>query len=305
MHQEKKQFGQVALLGAPNAGKSTLVNVLAGQKVSIVSKKPQTTRFRLTAIIEYGKAQMGMIDTPGIFYAKDSFDKKMVKMAWQALEQIDEVVLLIAADTAISDNVEYILHHLSLMKRSVIAVINKIDKVKKEKLLVLAEKLSKQDRVEQVMMISALKKDGVDDLLKTLIARLPNGEWGYDSQMVSDLPDRLFAAEILREKLLYYLHQELPYCLAVETEVWRLEKNAKSKKTILHIYQIIHIEKENHRAMILGRGGKNLKTIASAARGEMENIFEQKIFLKIFIRLTPHWQTQTSNYPFLFSNVGA
>ncbi|MDI9313310.1 MAG: GTPase Era [Hydrotalea sp.] len=285
-----KQFGVVALLGAPNAGKSTLANVLTGQKVSIVSRKPQTTRFRLTAIVESGGAQMALIDTPGIFNAKDSFDRQMVKAAWQALERVDCAVLLIAADSGLTPNVLHILSQLEKNKASVIAVLNKIDKVKKEQLLSLAEKIEKESSVERVLMISALKKDGTSDLLKLLVSRLPQGAWHYDSDQASDLPDRLFAAEILREQLFNYLHQELPYRLGVETESWKVEKNNKTNKTTLHIHQTIHIEKENHRPMILGRGGQNMKTIASRARQQMEELFEQKVFLKIFIRLTPDWR---------------
>ncbi len=300
---EAKKFGVVALLGAPNAGKSTLVNVLTGQKVSIVSKKAQTTRFRLTAIIERDNSQMAMIDTPGVFNtsgSQDNFDKQMVKAAWQALDKVDGAVFLVAADSGITPNVEYILKNFAKLNQQVIAVINKIDKVKKEKLLTLANYLTEQPAVQKVMMISALKKDGTEDLLQLLLTMLPQGEWGYDSETASDLPDRLFAAEILREQLFHYLHQELPYRLGVETEKWTLQKNDKTKKETLHIYQTIHIEKENHRPMILGRGGQNLKAIASRARLEMEEVFEQKVFLKIFIRLTPDWRNKKEMAPFGF-----
>ena len=286
----EQRFGNIALIGAPNAGKSTLTNALVGQKVSIVSKKPQTTRFRITAIVEKGNSQFGLIDTPGVFIAQKEFDRAMVSSAWHALERVEGVVLMVAADMGINATVEHIIKRLRQQKKPVIIAINKIDRVEKKTLLRLVDALPTDESINRVMLISALKKDGVDDLLAAMLALLPVGPWGYDSEMASTLPDRLFAAEILREQLFRQLHQELPYRLMVETEQWGVQKNEHTKKEVLHIHQTIHIEKESHRAMILGRGGQTLKTIASHARGEMEKIFESKVFLKIFVRVTPGWQ---------------
>lgn len=340
---QSKQFGRVAILGAPNVGKSTLTNLLVGQKISIVSKKPQTTRFRITGIRQDKNCQMVLIDTPGIFSPKGRFDKIMIKEAWNALSQIDVILLLMNGQLAITHSLQYnIIKQLQDKKKSLAAdqilplwvVINKIDLVPKSQLLALVKNLETVG-LTKIFLISALKGDGVQDLIYALTQAMPYGEWQFSPDEVSTLPDRLFVAEILRESLFHFLHQELPYGLTVETEQWdftgeeltsesfrekkidevefigsafnelklnqkNLSNNQKKLTThkiqpltrprLLRLAQVIHIMKPQHRAMILGKGGATLKKIASRARLEMERQLGCRVFLTVFVRVTPKWQ---------------
>jgi len=283
--------GYVVILGAPNAGKSTLLNALVGAKVAIVTPKVQTTRTRITAIAVEGPVQIVFVDTPGIFAPRRRLDRAMVQAAWAGAGDADVSVLLVDAAHYNAAHMAPILEGLGQLKSAPILALNKVDAVAKDKLLALAAELNAKARSSDTFMISALTGDGVADLKAHLAARMPQGPWLYPADQLADMPERLLAAEITREKLFLRLHQEVPYGLTVETESWEERKDGSAR-----INQAIHVAREAHKPIVLGKGGQTLKSIGAAARAEMEQIFDRRVHLFLFVRVTEGWADDPEHY---------
>jgi GTPase len=279
-----RRCGYVALVGAPNAGKSTLLNLLVGTKLSIVTPKVQTTRSRVLGIALKGDAQLIFIDTPGIFAPKRRLDRAMVAAAWAGADDADIVVVLVDAARGIDDDTRGILDRLKTTQRRRVLALNKIDLVKREQLLPLAGELSQLCDFERVFMISSTAGDGTADLGDFLAGAVPEAPWLYPEDQLTDLPQRLLAAEITREQIYLQLHQELPYAAAVETEQWEERQDGSVK-----ISQVIHVQREGQKAIVLGKGGAQVKKIGAAARGELEKLLERRVHLFLFVRVTPEW----------------
>lgn len=277
-----KRCGFITLLGLPNAGKSTLINQLVGQKVSIVSRKVQTTRSRVLGITINRDTQMVFIDTPGIFEPKKTMERAMVKTAFDALGEAD--IALHIVDASRKPPRENIIIDRLPRDKPVWLVLNKIDKIKKEELLALSQSLNQQYPYEATFMISALKDDGIERLREELTGRMPESDWLFDEDQVSDMPVRMVAAEITREKLFETLHQEVPYELFVETESWESFDNGSIK-----ISQIIYVQKESQKGIILGKGGRLIKQVGQAARLELEDIMACPVHLKLFVKVKDKW----------------
>ena len=276
--------GFVALIGAPNAGKSTLANHLVGNKVSIVSHKVQTTRAIVRGITIRDNAQIVFIDTPGIFRPRRKLDEAMVNAAWGGVHDADLIVLLIDAERGIRGDAEAILKSLQGENQRKILLLNKIDTVARDTLLLLAAKANENVDFEQTFMISALKGDGCEDFLDYLAVELPNGPWLYPEDQISDLPMRQLAAEITREKLYLRLHQELPYASHVETENWTEKKDGSVK-----IDQTIYVQRATHKKIVIGKGGQSIKAISTGARKEIGEILGQKVHLFLFVKVRENW----------------
>jgi len=287
----KQRCGYVALVGAPNAGKSTLLNLLVGTKLSIVTPKVQTTRTRVLGIALKGDAQLIFIDTPGIFAPKRRLDRAMVAAAWAGAEDADIVVVLVDAARGIDGDTRGILERLRATQRRRVLALNKIDLVKREQLLPLARELALLCDFERVFMISSTAGDGTGDLLEFLAGAVPEAPWLYPEDQLTDLPQRLLAAEITREQLYLQLHQELPYAAAVETEQWEERPDGSVK-----ISQVIHIQREGQKAIVLGKRGEQVKKIGAAARGELEKLLERRVHLFLFVRVTPEWAEDRAHY---------
>jgi GTPase len=283
--------GYVALVGAPNAGKSTLLNLLVGTKLSIVTPKVQTTRTRVLGIAIRGEAQLIFVDTPGIFAPKRRLDRAMVAAAWAGAEDADIVVVLVDAARGFDDDTRAILERLKPAKRRAVLALNKIDLVRREQLLPLAEELSRACDFERVFMISSTAGDGTSDLADFLGGAVPEAPWLYPEDQLTDLPQRLLAAEVTREQLYLQLHQELPYAAAVETEQWE-ERNDGSVK----ISQVIHVQREGQKAIVLGKGGAQVKKIGAAARAELEKLLGRRVHLFLFVRVTEDWAEDRARY---------
>jgi GTP-binding protein Era len=282
----------VALIGAPNVGKSTLLNRLIGAKISIVSAKVQTTRRRLLGILVEGPAQIVFVDTPGIFTPRRRLDRAMVHTAWRSAEDADLIVLLIdATRKRLDDETRSIVDGLKREGRRAILAINKIDVVKRPKLLGLAQELFDMGIFDEVFMISAETGDGVDDLIKSLAARLPEGPWHYPADQISDMPMREIAAEITREQLFRQLHAELPYALTVEQESW--EDFADGS---LRVGQQIIVARESQRAIVLGQGGQRIKAVREAAQAEIGVLTGRKVHLFLHVKLRENWQDDPERY---------
>lgn len=281
---EQMRCGFVALIGAPNAGKSTLLNQMVGAKISIVTHKVQTTRARIRGIALEAGAQLVFVDTPGIFQPKRRLDRAMVDAAWGGAADADAVVLLVDAQRGIDEDVERILKGLKESGRDVILAINKIDLVKREKLLALTAALAEAGDFTDTFMISAENGSGVADLRTHLASLMPLGPWHYPEDQIADVPLRSMAAEITREKLYLRLHQELPYALTVETEQWKELKDGSAR-----IEQIVFVERDSQKKIVIGKGGASLKAIGRLAREEMEEQFEQKIHLFIHVKVRGGW----------------
>lgn len=284
--------GVVAVVGAPNAGKSTLVNQLVGAKVSIVTHKVQTTRTRLRGIAIEGNSQIVFVDTPGIFSAKRRLERAMVQAAWASVEDAD-IVLVIhdAGRKQISEETRQVIDGLAKASSEIVLVLNKIDLVKREKLLDLAAQLSELGKFSKVFMISALNGDGLNDLKSYLAARMPEGPWLFPEDQLSDSSLRMLAAEITREKLFLNLHQELPYALTVETESWEDFKDGSAR-----VEQTIYVGREQHKAMCLGKGGKTIRLVRQAAQKEMEEAFGQPVHLFLFVKVRENWIDDPERY---------
>lgn len=292
MTEYKTRCGFVGLIGAPNAGKSTLLNQLVGSKISIVTHKVQTTRNRIVGIVMRGQAQIVFIDTPGIFKPSKRLEHAMVDAAWQGARDADVICLLVdAARRNVVEETTPIIEELKRQHKKAVLLLNKIDLIDKTELLALTEKMSELGDFEQVFMISAKNGSGVKDLLKYLSEKIPNGPFMYDPDMITDLPMRLFAAELTREKLFLQLQQELPYSVAVETEAWEEFENGDIK-----ISQVIYVLRENQKAIVLGRGGKRIKSIGTAVRKELSDLFEAKIHLNLFVKTRKNWVEDPERY---------
>jgi GTP-binding protein Era len=276
--------GFCAIIGAPNAGKSTLVNQLAGSKVSIVSHKVQTTRARIRAIAIEGASQIVLVDTPGIFKPKRTLDRAMVENAWGGAGDADAVVLLIDGRPGLTDDAKALIAQLEHTKTRAILVINKIDLMSRERLLEVAAEFNGAYPFEQTFMVSALNGSGTQDLLKFLAEKMPESPWLYPEDQVADVQLRFMAAEMTREVIYERLHEELPYASTVETESWEEQKNGSVK-----IGQVIYVQRDSQKAIVLGKGGQTIKLLGQMARKEMEAQFGRKVHLFLFVKVREHW----------------
>lgn len=288
---DRQRCGYVAVLGAPNAGKSTLVNALVGTKVSIVSPKVQTTRFRVLGIVMAGEAQIVLADTPGIFSPRKRLERAMVAAAWNGAADADLACLIVDAQRGYDDDSRAIVARLRETERAAILVLNKVDLVQKEKLLTLAADMSADGRFERIFMVSALSGDGLSDLIAHCAAAMPAGPWLFPEDQVSDLPQRMLAAEITREKAFRQLHQELPYALAVETESWKENDDGS-----VRIDQVIFVQRDSQKAIVVGKGGAQIKAIGSAARVELESLLDTRIHLFLHVKVVEDWSERRGFY---------
>ncbi|KMK65840.1 GTPase Era [Puniceibacterium sp. IMCC21224] len=285
--------GFVALIGEPNAGKSTLTNRMVGAKVSIVTHKVQTTRARIRGVAIEDETQIVLVDTPGLFAPRRRLDRAMVAAAWSGAADADIVVLLIEAHRGISKGVESILKGLSNLgaRRPVALAINKIDKVKAEVLLELSQKMNEGYPFAKTFMISAERGYGVDDLKQWLAAELPEGHWLYPEDQIADLPMRMIAAEITREKLTLRLHQELPYQLTVETDHWTERDDGTAR-----IDQVIYVARDGHKGILLGHRGETIKAVSQASRAELEEFLGRKVHLFLQVKVREKWLEESERY---------
>ncbi len=283
--------GFIALIGAPNVGKSTLINALVGTKVAIVSHKVQTTRALLRGIATEGETQLILVDTPGIFAPKRRLDRAMVTNAWAGAHDADIIAVLIDARREVDDETGAILEVLAAVPQSKVLIINKVDLVEKPALLALAEAANARVRFAQTFMISALTGDGIADLKRWLAANAPSGPWHYPEDQITDAPLRQLAAEITREKLYLRLHQELPYQSTVETDQWK-----ELKDGAVRIEQTIYVERESQRKIVLGKGGATIKTIGAEARREIAEMIEAPVHLFLFVKVRERWADDPERY---------
>ena len=287
----KSRAGYVVILGAPNAGKSTLMNKLVGQKVSITSPKPQTTRMRVTGILTSGVSQMVFIDTPGIFLPKRRLDRAMGQAAWQAIEDADVILLMVDAGVKRSEKVDAILEELRKRKRRVTLALNKIDTIARAKLLPLAASIHDSGLVDEVFMISAKGGDGLDDLKNHLASKMPESPWFFEEDQLSDLPSQLLSAEITREQLYRQLQQELPYAATVVPESWETKKDGSAV-----VRQTIVVSRKAHRPIVLGAGGARIKSIGEAARKDIAKFMGHPVHLFLEVKCDERWQDRQEFY---------
>ena len=283
--------GFVAVLGAPNTGKSTLVNRLVGAKVSIVSPKVQTTRSKVLGIFVEQETQVILVDTPGVFSPRRRLDRAMVSAAWSGAAGADEILLLVDSSKGYDADTRRIVEQLKLWNRHATLVLNKVDLVNKPSLLRLAEELSKEQVFTDTFMISAETGDGVEHLTFFLTRHLPEGPWLFPEDQLSDMPNRLLAAEITREKLYFQLRNELPYASAVQTEDW-VEKDDGS----VRIDQVIFVERASQKAIVVGKGGRQIKSIGEHSRMELEKLFERRVHLFLFVKVREKWGDDPDRY---------
>jgi GTP-binding protein Era len=283
--------GFIALIGAPNAGKSTLINALVGSKVAIVTPKVQTTRTLLRGIAMEGQAQLVFLDTPGIFAPRRRLDRAMVTTAWSGAHDADIVAVLIDAKSGLNDDAEALLKKLEEVRQPKVLILNKVDLVEKQKLLTLAQTANDAAKFQATFMISATQGDGVADVRQWLAAHVPQGPWHYPEDEVSDAPVRQLASEITREKLYLKLHQELPYQSTVETESWTERKDGS-----VRIEQTIYVERDSQKKIVLGKGGQSIKAIGEAARRELAEILEKKVHLFLFVKVREGWGDDPERY---------
>lgn len=285
--------GFVALIGEPNAGKSTLLNRMVGAKVSIVTHKVQTTRARIRGIAMHGQSQIVFVDTPGIFRPRRRLDRSMVAAAWGGAADADIVVLLIEAHRGLTDGVRAILDSLSEKAggHPVALAINKIDRVKAEELLALSQKMNEAFPFVRTFMISAERGHGTDDLLAWLAAEVPEGPWLYPEDQIADLPMRMIAAEITREKLTLRLHEEIPYQLTVETENWEERQDGSAR-----IDQVVYVSRPGHKGIVLGKGGETIKAVSRAAREELVEFMGRPVHLFLRVALRENWLDEAERY---------
>ena len=283
--------GFVALIGATNAGKSTLVNQLVGAKVSIVTHKVQTTRALVRGIATHDRAQIVFVDTPGIFKPRRRLDTAMVTTAWGGAKDADVVLVLIDAERGIRGDAATMLDRLKDVRQPLVLVLNKVDRVKPENLLALAAAANERVGFQRTFMVSALNGSGCRDLLDYLAETLPEGPWYYPEDQLSDLPMRQLAAEITREKLYLRLHQELPYSSHVETEKWEEKQDGS-----VRIEQVIYVERDSQKQIVLGAKGQTIKAIGAAARREIGEILDQKVHLFLFVKVRENWGDDPERY---------
>jgi GTP-binding protein Era len=288
-----QRAGFVALIGEPNAGKSTLLNRMVGAKVSIVTHKVQTTRARIRGVAMEGDSQIVFVDTPGLFEPRRRLDRAMVAAAWGGAADADITVLLVEAHRGLTDGVERILEKLAEIGqgRTVALAINKIDRVQSEALLGLTAKLNDRYAFAETFMISAERGHGVDDLRRWLADRMPEGPWLYPEDQIADLPMRMIAAEMTREKLTLRLHQELPYQLTVETENWEERPDGSAR-----IDQLIYVIRDGHKGIVLGHKGETIKAVSKAAREELEEFLGRRVHLFLQVKVRPNWLEEAERY---------
>jgi GTP-binding protein Era len=291
MTETQTRAGFVAVIGAPNAGKSTLVNALVGQKVAIVSPKAQTTRARLMGIAIHDRTQILLVDTPGIFEPRRRLDRAMVAAAWTGAKDADLTLLVVDSAAGVTREVERIIGSLGERRQPLFLALNKIDLVKKGELLALSAGLAARLDPTQVFMISAAERDGVPDLKQALAQAMPEGPWLYPEDEVSDATDRMIAAELSREQIVNQLHQELPYATAVETETW---EDKPDGSTVIH--QQIIVERDSQKAIVIGKGGSRLKAIGAAARAEITQHLGRPVHLFLHVKVEPKWGEDRSLY---------
>ena len=282
-----QKCGVVAVIGAPNAGKSTLVNQLVGQKVAITSAKAQTTRARMLGIALHDNVQMILVDTPGIFAPKRRLDRAMVSAAWEGAESADAILLIVDPIKQRRHELEPLIEALEHRPERKILVLNKVDRAKKEPLLALAQELSAKITFEDVFFISALTGDGVPEMKQALAGMMPEGPWMYPEDQVSDASERLLAAEITREQLYQQLHEELPYDSAVRPEQYKTRPDGS-----LEIHQQIVVARDNQRAIVLGKGGQKIKAIGEAARKELSELLGVKVHLFLHVKVLENWSEE-------------
>ena len=287
----KTRAGFVSLIGAPNAGKSTITNNFVGSKVSIVSPKAQTTRTVIKGIGIYENTQIIFLDSPGIFKPKRRLDRAMVASAWEGIADADIVVFVVDAKKGFDEESKAIVEKLNQDKISVVLVLNKVDLIQKEKLLSLSAEINKAGHFKETFMISALTGQNIDDFYKYLADNLPESPWYYPEEQMSDMPLKLLAAEIVREKLFLYLRQEIPYALTVEPEVWerREDDSVRAEMTI-------YVQKDNQKIIVLGKNGSMIKKIGQAARQELERELECRIHLFLFVKVRENWIDDPARY---------
>ncbi len=298
MSEIQTRCGFVAVIGAPNAGKSTLVNALVGSKVSIVTPKVQTTRMRVRGVAIRGDTQIVFVDTPGIFKPRRRLDRAMVNAAWAGASEADAILLLVdapavasQADGLAAQDTQSIIEGLKQSNRRAALVLNKVDDMARADLLPLAERLNDSALFEQVFMISALSGDHVEDVARWTAAKMPAGPWLYPEDQAADIPMRLLAAEITREKLYLRLHDELPYATNVETEKWEERKDGSVK-----IDQVITVERDGQKAIVLGKGGRAVKAIGEASRKELEEMLGRRVHLFLFVKVRENWASNREHY---------
>ena len=286
MDSPETRCGFIAVIGAPNAGKSTLVNQIIGAKVSIVSPKVQTTRTRVTGILAEGRDQAIFVDTPGIFRgAKRRLEKAMVDVAWRQAAETDRLMLVIdVSRKRLSDDDHAVIEQLEQQKAKPILVLNKTDSARHEVMLDIASAVNARLDVQETFMVSALTGDGVEDLKNAVLERLPAGPWLYPDDQISDLPSRMLAAEATREKVFMQLHQELLYNRTVETELFEVQKNGDLK-----INQVIYVTRDSHKAMVLGKSGARIKQVGSQSRQDLAELFDRKVHLFLFVKVRENW----------------
>ncbi len=288
--------GFVAVIGAPNAGKSTLVNALVGTKVSIVSPRVQTTRTIVRGIAMFGNAQVIFADTPGIFQAKKRLERAMVAAAWSGAADAEVILLVVDAEKAgkhsdADNDTDRIVADIKTSGRRALLALNKVDVADKQKLLALTARMNASGAFDEIFMISALTGDGLDRLRDYLAGLMPSGPWMFPEDDVSDMPARLLAAEITREKLFLNLHEELPYSCAVETERWEEKKDGSAR-----IEQVIYVMRESHRPILLGNGGQRIKSIGASARAELENLLDRRVHLFLHVKVNERWNEDRALY---------
>ena len=286
-----ERCGLVAVVGAPNAGKSTLVNALVGQKVAIVSPKAQTTRTRIMGIAIEGEAQILLLDTPGIFEPKRRLDRAMVAAAWGGAAEADLIALVVDAESGSSRRLEAMLETLEKRREPKFLVLNKVDLVKKESLLALASQLGERLALEDIFFVSATSGDGVAELKQALAARVPEGPWHFPEDQVSDATDRMLAAEVTREQLYLQLHAELPYESAIETERYEERKDGS-----VAIHQQILVARDSQKAIVLGKGGTRIRALGEAARAELAQLLGRKVHLFLHVKVNSKWEEDRGLY---------
>jgi len=283
--------GIVAVIGPTNAGKSTLVNRFIGSKVSIVTHKVQTTRSRIRAISILDLTQIIYVDTPGIFAPQRRLERAMVDAAWVGAEEADIVLLVIDSIRGIGPDIKSIIDKLSKRECQIYIVLNKIDNLKRELLLRLIDELKYETKINEIFMVSALNGEGVSELQTTIATRMPAGPWLFPDDQLSDLPQRLLASEITREKVYLYLHQELPYSVAVDNDNWK-----ELKDNSIRIEQVIYVQRESQKGIVLGSGGKTIKRIRTESQRELSDLFETKVHLFLHVKVSANWINEPGRY---------
>jgi len=286
-----QRCGFIAILGAPNVGKSTLLNQFVGLKVSIVSPKVQTTRARILGICMQGDAQLVFIDTPGIFIPRRRLDRAMVAAAWGGAGDADHIILVVDVTRGMDANTRSIVERLQEKGGRADLVLNKVDLVDKPKLLAIATEFNETGLFDETFMVSAEKGDGVKDVLAHLASRVAEGPWMFPEDQVSDMPERLLAAEVTREKIYLQLHKELPYAATVETETWEDQEDGSAR-----IEQVIYVQRDSQKAIVLGKKGSRIKSIGADARADLEDMLGHRVHLFLFVKVREKWDDDPDRY---------